>query len=280
MDAVSYSLASKQAQRIEKFIENPDSTSGIITVPKVIASGENITIPTGRVAVLPNVQVDGTLNIEGEVFVPSGATFGDIENQIALKAPLLSPDFTGNPTAPTQTAGNNSTRLATTAYVDGKMVLGTAVNSTSGTSIDFTGIPSWVKRITVMFNGVSTNGTSHMIIRLGSAGSIKTTGYVASSAFCQINASTTGGVLDTTGFPIFSTRIASAHSGLITFVNQGNNIWVASGVTDYGMSDTITSSILSSGKVELSSTLDRIRITTVNGTDTFDAGSINIMYEG
>lgn len=86
MDAVSYSLASKQAQRIEKFIENPDSTSGIVTVPKVIASGETITIPAGRIAVLPNVQVDGVINIEGEVFIPSGATFGDIENQIALKA--------------------------------------------------------------------------------------------------------------------------------------------------------------------------------------------------
>lgn len=86
MDAVSYSLASKQAQRIEKFIENPDSTSGIVTVPKVIEAGENVTIPAGRVAVLPNVQVEGTLNIEGEVFIPSGATFGDLESQIALKA--------------------------------------------------------------------------------------------------------------------------------------------------------------------------------------------------
>ena len=86
MDAVSYSLASKQAQRIEKFIENPDSTSGIVTVPKTIASGETITIPAGRVAVLPNLVVDGTLNIDGEVFIPSGSTYGDLDAQIALKA--------------------------------------------------------------------------------------------------------------------------------------------------------------------------------------------------
>ena len=86
MDAVSYSLASKQAQRIEKFIENPDSSSGIVTVPKVIASGETITIPAGRVAVLPNVYVDGILNVEGEVFIPSGATLGDLDAQLALKA--------------------------------------------------------------------------------------------------------------------------------------------------------------------------------------------------
>lgn len=73
MDAVSYSHSAKQAQRIEKFIKDPDSSSGIVTVPKVIGAGENVTVPAGRVAVLPNVQVDGTLNVEGEVFIPAGA---------------------------------------------------------------------------------------------------------------------------------------------------------------------------------------------------------------
>ena len=75
MDAVSYSHADKQKQRIEKFNANPDSNSGIVTQPKVIEAGESVTVPAGRVAVLPNVQVDGTLNIEGEVFIPSGTTF-------------------------------------------------------------------------------------------------------------------------------------------------------------------------------------------------------------
>lgn len=83
MDAVSYSLASKQAQRIEKFIENPDSTSGIVTVPKTIATGETVTVPAGRVAVLPNIVVDGTLNIDGEVFIPSGSSV-DFSNGIKI----------------------------------------------------------------------------------------------------------------------------------------------------------------------------------------------------
>ena len=77
MDVISFSEAATANGRIESFIENPDSTSGIVTVPKVIASGETVTIPAGRVAVLPNVQVDGVMNIEGEVFVPSGSTYGD-----------------------------------------------------------------------------------------------------------------------------------------------------------------------------------------------------------
>ena len=82
MDAVSYAHSAKQAQRIESFIENPDSMSGIVTVPKVIASGENVTIPAGRVAVLPNVKVDGVLNIKGDVFVPAGAGFSDLDQRI------------------------------------------------------------------------------------------------------------------------------------------------------------------------------------------------------
>ena len=82
MDIISFNEASTANSRIESFIENPDSTSGIVTVPKVIANGETVTIPAGRVAILPNVQVDGVLNVEGEVFVPSGATFGDLDQRI------------------------------------------------------------------------------------------------------------------------------------------------------------------------------------------------------
>lgn len=82
MDAISYSHSAKQARRIKRIIENPDSTSGIVTVPKVVASGENITIPAGRVAVLPNVQVNGTLNVEGDVFIPAGATLDGVVEKV------------------------------------------------------------------------------------------------------------------------------------------------------------------------------------------------------
>jgi len=82
MDIISFNEAATANGRIEKFIKDPDSNSGIVTVPKVIGAGESVTIPAGRVAVLPNVQVDGTLNIEGEVFIPSGANFsGVVEKQ-------------------------------------------------------------------------------------------------------------------------------------------------------------------------------------------------------
>ena len=120
MDAVSYSLASKQAQRIEKFIENPDSSSGIVTVPKVIGAGENVTVPAGRVAVLPNVQVDGTLNVEGEVFIPAGTTLSKV---VELEGDQIIADiktFLDSPIVPTPTTG---TQAVNKDYADLKVAL-------------------------------------------------------------------------------------------------------------------------------------------------------------
>lgn len=147
---------------------------------------------------------------------------------------------------------------------------GTAVASTSGTSIDFTGIPSWVKRITVMFNSVSTNGTSAIIIQLGDAGGIETTGYNAAAQ----NGPNTGTDY-TTGLPINNgSGAASLYSGLSTIALLGTNGWVFNSVM------RSTGFVLfGAGQKSTSDVLDRIRITTVNGTDTFDAGSINILYE-
>ena len=98
MDIISFNEASTANERVQRINANPDSDSGIVTVPKKIEAGESVTVPAGRVAVLPNVQVEGTLTVDGEVFIPSGATFGDLESQIALKAPLASPALTGTPT--------------------------------------------------------------------------------------------------------------------------------------------------------------------------------------
>jgi hypothetical protein len=154
-----------------------------------------------------------------------------------------------------------------------ELTLATTQATTSGTSIDFTSIPSWVKRITVMLNGVSTNGTSDLIVQIGS-GSIDTSGY--SSATMRVSASATF----TTGFGI--TGGANSASvilgGAVQLLTIGSNIWVASGAT--GSSSAGTSYPIGGYKSALSGTLDRLRLTTVGGTDAFDAGSVNIMYEG
>ena len=162
-----------------------------------------------------------------------------------------------------------------TAYQGGVLTSGTAVASTSGTSITFSSIPSWVKRITVMFQGVSTNGTSNYRIQLGS-GSTQTTGYnsifLTSSTSAAANSS-----VATAGFDIGSISTSSASLyGSATFALFGSNIWTCTGMFA-NIGDVRTHFPI--GAVTLSGTLDRVVVTTVNGTDTFDAGSINILYE-
>lgn len=168
---------------------------------------------------------------------------------------------------------NGSTKLSVLSTgVSGTLVQGTAVASTSGTSIDFTSVPSWVKKITVMFNGVSTNGTSALFMQVG-AGSVATSGYTSQAA--QVTSATTS----TSGFVLtFSSASGSNRAGIATICLVSSNTWVSASILS--CPDNGVQMATAGGTVVLGSTLDRVRITTVNGTDTFDAGSINIQYEG
>jgi hypothetical protein len=152
------------------------------------------------------------------------------------------------------------------------LTLGTAQASTSGTAIDFTGIPSWVKRVTVMFNGVSTSSTSNYLVQIG-AGSVQSSSYFSASA--QIQGGGNGVSSSSAGFVVRSANASSTNSGHMTLTLVSGFIWAAS----HCIAEQTTSLLVGGGNVTLSGTLDRIRITTVNGTDTFDAGSINILYE-
>ena len=176
-------------------------------------------------------------------------------------------EATGTPGATTFLRGDGSWA--------GTITSGTAVASTSGTSIDFTGIPATAKRITAMFSGLSTNGSSFIQIQLGDSGGVETTGYVG----VMMN-SGGGGTIDTsitTGFGVRQNNAGYISDGLITIGKLSGNTYVASGTLS--ASGAGTGTFVTSGSKTLSDTLDRVRITTVNGTDTFDAGTINVMWE-
>lgn len=157
------------------------------------------------------------------------------------------------------------------------LVLGTAQASTSGTSIDFTSIPSWVKRITVMLSGVSTSGTSNWLIQLGTASGVESTGYIAVGTFLG---ATVNGTNYTAGFGLVVNGATHVMQGqiILSLLSSSTNTWTCLGslAGSGGGAGYIYST---SGAKSLTTTLDRVRLTTVNGTDTFDAGSVNIMYE-
>ena len=173
---------------------------------------------------------------------------------VANAMPQSGGTFTGNIAVPTGTL-----------Y---PLVSDTAKSATS-TSVDFTGIPSWVKRVTVMFDGVSTNGSSAVQIQIGS-GSVTTSGY-SSLFYINANVSTV-----TSGFSISGyTGAADARKGVITISLLTGNTYLCNG--QVSQTTAIVGHLL--GSVALGGVLDRVRITTVNGTDTFDAGTINILFE-
>ena len=165
----------------------------------------------------------------------------------------------------------------TPTFLKSGLVLGTAQNTTSGTSIDFTGIPSWVKRITVNLNGVSTNSTSPVQLQIGS-GSVSTTGYL-SNLTSITNAASPAVTNVTSGFVIgdAGTVATTTLAGTFTLTLLSSNAWVCNA----WVAHTNTARLYGAqGAITLGGALDRIRLTTVNGTDTFDAGSVNILYEG
>jgi hypothetical protein len=156
--------------------------------------------------------------------------------------------------------------------LNASLVSGTAVASTSGTSIDFTGLPAGIKRITVIYYGVSTNGASNGQIQIGS-GSFTTSGYTSSAAY---TGTSTGMTTQTSGFLLWlAGGSGDFYRGNIVITNVSGNNWVCSST----LARADGYQMIGGGSVSLSGTLDRVRITTVSGTDTFDAGTINILYE-
>ena len=237
---------------------------------------------SGNVAVGNNLTVAGTATITGATTVGGVAvvavapsTNGNVLTSNGTAWTSAAPSGGGLPTPSAIGQIPFSTNGSTYAATQ-KIVQGTAQASTSGTSIDFTGIPSWVKRVTVMFNGVSTNGSSDILLQLGTGSTTYvTTGYSSSSTRVSFS-STSGGSNSTAGFNISQGGPTVAISGLMVFCSMTGNLWA--GNHSYGTPPN-SNSIFGGGNITLGAVLTAVRITTANGTDTFDAGSINILYE-
>lgn len=233
------------------FIKNSSAISqtiGRVTVGDTIdGAASNLTIPAGSGVMLQaNAAANGYLSV--------GAT---------LPAASQANVDAGTSSAVALVPSNN------------RISLGTEVASTSGTSIDFTGIPSGTRRITIMFVGVSTSGTSHIIVQTGDAGGIETSGYLSRSAN-----GAGGSVASTAGFIVTGsgyTAASTLHGTIVLSLENSTNFTVVS--TSNLSAESLNDMFNAAGSKATSAVLDRVRITTVNGSDTFDAGAINIQYE-
>lgn len=266
-----------------------DGTNGITTPSPVIVQGST----------------------SGSITLAAPAVAGSNTQTLVATTGTLAPIISGTVATTTATAFTGAitgTTLTVTAVASGTIQIGqviTGIGVTAGTSIvafgtgtggtgtytvstsqtvasialtvvgqDFYNIPSWVKRITVMFNGVSASGTSTILLQLGTSSGFETTGY--SSSAINTGVSTVASATYTTGFGLQqANNAANLASGSAVISQFSGNAWVESGNIGY----TTAGFSSSGGSKSLSGTLDRVRITTVGGTDTFDAGSINILYE-
>lgn len=258
-----------------QFIIKNHSTGTLI----INSSGGNFigNVVSGREVILRCILTTGTtaaswdMNLTGFDITGSIAAFLSDPSSSRLRTYMSDETGTGalyfqSGDVGTPTAGDVSGINQTT--------IATEQASTSGTSIDFTSIPSGVKRITVMFVGVSTNGTSNVIVQIGDSGGIETSGYSSAASFVTTGVGTTS---STAGFIVNPTnQAAGLLSGSVTLnlEDSSDNTWVSSGV----LSRDTTGAAMSGGSKATSAVLDRVRITTTNGTDAFDAGVINISY--
>ena len=195
--------------------------------------------------------------------VPSGDVVGTSDSQTLSNKTLTSPTINSPTFGGTPTMG---------ASFLTKMSSG-GVNASGNTSVDFTSMPSWINRITVVFRNISTNGSSNILVQLGTSSGVTTSGYVSTSIdFDGSGAVTTS---STSGLVIKVNGASNVINGLMTIAYMGSNTWV----DNHSVSTATTIMSVGGGTSALGGTLDRVRITTVNGTDQFDAGSFNILYE-
>ena len=240
--------------------------TGAVSAAKIAAGAfTNSVSSTSTTTIATPSSVKTAYDLATTANTAAGVAQGDATSALSNAAAAQS---TANAALPK--AGGTMTGVITYAAAQPRIVTATAVASTSGTSIDFTGIPSWAKRINVIFSEVRTNGASDMLIQIGS-GSVVTNGYT-SIAGNRGNENSAG-----SGYQITrSLASSSIITGSYTLFLIGSDEWIGSGVNTGG--GGVPS--FSAGRKAASGAVDRVRVTTKNGTDTFDAGLINIMYEG
>lgn len=266
-------------------VSGTDSPAGTLTNANIASDAAILGSKLADASIAANTKLtDGTITTSkittGAVTTPKILDSNVTTVKIADSNVTTAKIATGAVTTPKILDLNvTSAKIAVGAVTPDKLerpyTLATAQPSTSGVSVDFIGtIPSWAKRITVMFHNVSTSGTSGVVVRVG-AGSFLTTSYAAGGT--DFTGAATATEAETSGLPLSDPPdlIGDIYSGVATIVTLGSNVWAMSSIVRCGGNRMG----MGAASIEVGGTLDRVQVATINGTDTFDGGTINISYE-
>lgn len=160
---------------------------------------------------------------------------------------------------------------------NGGFTEGSKVTTTSGTTALFSDIPSGTTMIIIAFNQVGVTPNDTVIIQLGDAGGIETSGYVTCRALMTTGSFPTI-INDSSQFELVSLNNGE-YSGLyiLSLLDSANNTWSGSGMTNIGTGGSGTTMTISSGTKSLSAELTQLHVK-AGGSDTFDNGEVNISY--
>jgi hypothetical protein len=252
---------------VELDVTGAFKTSGAITGDTTIASGTTLTAGSS-LTVTTSASIGTTLSVDT---VQEKTASAGVSVNNTLKVDTIS----GKTSANTVTLAGIAIASSQIPAANRLITASTAQASTSGTSIPFTSIPSWVKRITVLLSGVSLTTTDSIALQLGTSSGYESSGYIGALTNVAAGLATSG-----TNFGSYFTLVSGSSatntfSGNLMLCLLGSDTWVVSGILGWGPSSIITSQI--GGYKTLSGTLDRVQILAVAGA--FDAGSINILYE-
>lgn len=217
--------------------------------------------------------VDNSATATKKIFVSNllGAAYNAAGSIVQASDDGVAAELTIGTARQVPTVNSGATALA---YAN-PITLGTMQATTSGTEWDFPGIPAGVRRITVIFAECSLSGTDHWLVQLGDAGGFETSGYVSSSG-ATVDTAVSNVVNSTSGFIFYSGNAGYVVSGkmVIDLIDAATFHWVAS----HSGKMTTTITMGGGGDKSLSAELTQVRITR-SGTNTGDAGAVNISYE-
>lgn len=235
-------------------------------IPATLTASRTLTLPnvTGTV-----VTTGDTGSVTSTMIADSTIVNGDVSAAAAIDGTKISPNF-------------GSQDIITTGSVQGALKFSTATTISVATStVTFTSIPSWVSQITLVFYNVSCSGADSFGVRLGTSGGITTTGYAGTNMrMYDAVANPQVGVLSSlfTLVAAGQNANASVYNGSVTITNITGNTWVCSGFHGANTSSATATTGVTVGSITLGAVLTQIQL--VDITSTFDAGTVNIMYQG